>query len=166
MGWFTDLTIDILDKTVGATKRAYDESQAHREQERIQREWEERERRRKEKEERDRERRERERERAREQAEREKTMRLSTLKSDIEAAARELSNYKRSTVNPQLTNSALINQSAMRVSESSMNDDVQNGIRSRIARDESNETSSLRNEIELIDDILRKISQIERENVA
>ena len=93
-------------------------------------------------------------------------MRLSTLKSDIEAAARELSNYKRSTVNPQLTNSALINQSAMRVSESSMNDDVQNGIRSRIARDESNETSSLRNEIELIDDILRKISQIERENVA
>lgn len=166
MGWFTDLTIDILDSTVGAAKRAYDDSQSRREQERLHREWEERERRRKEKEERDRERRERERERAREREEREKAMRLSTLKSDIEAAARELSNYKRSTVNPQLTNSALINQSAMRVSESSMNDDVQNSIRSRIARDESNETSSLRNEIELIDDILRKISQIERENVA
>ncbi len=136
---------------------------SRREREREQRRREEEDRRRREREE---ERRERARERAREQAEREKAMRLSTLKSDIEAAARELSNYKRSTVNPQLTNSALINQSAMRVSESSMNDDVQNSIRSRIARDESNETSSLRNEIELIDDILRKISQIERENVA
>ena len=126
------------------------------------REWqrrEEEERRRREREE---ERRERARERAREQAEREKAMRLSTLKSDIESAARELSAYKRGTVNPQLTSSALQQQPAMRVSEYSMNNDVQSRINNQIAGDESNETSSLKNEIELIDSLLAEISELER----
>ena len=158
MGWFTDMVFE--------AQYRREARKIQREQEEWQRRHDEEVRRKEERWARERERREREAERAREQAEREKAMRLSTLKSDIEAAARELSNYKRSTVNPQLTNSALINQSAMRVSESSMNDDVQNSIRSRIARDESNETSSLQNEIDIIDGILGKISQIERENVA
>lgn len=135
---------------------------SRRERERERQRWEEEERRRREREE---ERRERARERAereRERAEREKAMRLSTLKSDTESAARELSAYKRSTVNPQLTSSALQNQSAMRVSEQSMNDDVQSSIRSKIAYDERHETLSLSNEIEAIDSLMRKLSEIER----
>lgn len=154
MGWFTDMIFD---------------AQLRREQRKIQREHEEWQRRhdeevrrKEEKWARERERREREAERRREQEAEEKRRKLSTLKSDTESAARELSAYKRSTVNPQLTSSALQHQSAMRVSEQSMNDDVQSSIRSKIAYDERHETLSLSNEIEAIDSLMRKLSEIER----
>lgn len=154
MGFFTDLLGEAI---IRSQERRY-EREAKREQEKRDREWDKF----MQEHERAQERRRREIERLEERAAREREMRLSTLKSDTESAARELSAYKRSTVNPQLTSSALQHQSAMRVSEQSMNDDVQSSIRSKIAYDERHETLSLSNEIEAIDSLMRKLSEIER----
>ena len=154
MGFFTDLLGEAI---IRSQERRY-EREAKREQEKRDREWDKF----MQEHERAQERRRREIERLEERAAREREMRLSTLRSDIESAARELSNYKRSSVNPQLTSSALQQQPAMRVSEYSMNNDVQSRINNQIARDESNETSSLKTEIEMIDSLLAEISELER----
>ena len=90
--------------------------------------------------------------------------RLASLQSDTESAARELSSYKRITVNPELLNPTLKAQSAMRVSSSEMDTDAKAKIQRSIEHDEESETSSLKRELELVDDILSKISRIEREN--
>ena len=87
---------------------------------------------------------------------------LVSLRSDTESASRELSTYKRITVNPELSSQPLKNQTAMRVSDSAMNDDVQSKIRGHIAQDESRETSQLTRELAAIDELLNKISSLER----
>ena len=87
---------------------------------------------------------------------------LVSLRSDTESAARELSTYKRFTVNPELSRQSLKDSYAMRVSESAMNDDVQNRIRGQIEQDESRETSQLTRELAAIDKLLNKISSLER----
>ena len=162
MGWFTDLTLDVLDGTFGAAKRAYDDSQARREQERLHREWEERDRQWREKRERDRQRAEERRERERERAEREKAIRLASLKSDTESAARELSSYKSYTVNPELSSQTLKEQTAMRVSRGDMDNDAKDKIGRHIKYDQTTETSDLKRELDTVDDLLDKISRIER----
>ena len=90
--------------------------------------------------------------------------RLASLQSDTESAAQELSGYKRSNVNPELSSQTLKAQSAMRISVSEMDTDAMAKINRRIELDEVSETSSLKSELELIDDVLGKISRIEREN--
>ena len=92
--------------------------------------------------------------------------RLAALQSDTESAARELSGYKRGTVNPELTSQYLISRPAMRVNESDMNDDAKAKIQRKITCDETSETSNLQSELSLVDDILNKISRIEKENQA
>ena len=87
---------------------------------------------------------------------------LVSLRSDTESAARELSSYKRFTVNHELSSQNLKDSYAMRVSESAMNDDVQNRIRGQIEQDESRETSQLTRELAAIDELLSKISSLER----
>ena len=89
--------------------------------------------------------------------------RLESLQSDTESAAQELSGYKRSNVNPELSSQTLKAQSAMRISVSEMDTDAMAKINRRIELDEVS-TSSLKSELELIDDVLGKISRIEREN--
>ena len=90
--------------------------------------------------------------------------RLASIQSDTESAARELSSYKRSSVNPELSSQYLIARSAMRVNESDMDDDAKGKINRRIEHDEAVDTSSLKDELELVDEILGKISSIEKEN--
>ena len=90
--------------------------------------------------------------------------RLASLQSDTESAARELSNYKSYTVNPELSRQSLKSQSAMRVSGTEMDTDAKAKINRKIEHDEDSETSSLKSELSLIDDVLGKISRIEREN--
>ncbi len=165
MGLFGDLFWSGLEK-IGDAKLKYDERKIQREYEEACRRAEERHRQHEEKLERDRQRAEERRERERERAEREKAMRLSTLKSDTESAARELSNYKSSTVNPQLSSQTLKAQNAMRVSEAEMTNDVNSRINRQIEHDEVCDTSALKNELALVDDLLRKISQIEQGNAA
>ena len=89
--------------------------------------------------------------------------RLASLQSDTESAARELSNYKTNTVNPQLSSQTLKAQKAMRVSGVEMTDDVNSRINRQIEHDEVCYTSALKNELALVDDILKKISKIEEE---
>ncbi|MBQ7216839.1 MAG: hypothetical protein IJP54_07195 [Synergistaceae bacterium] len=90
--------------------------------------------------------------------------RLASLQSDTESAARELSGYKSYTVNPELGNQHLKQTSAMRVSTTDMDSSAKAKIQRRIESDEVSETSSLKSELELVDDILDKISRIEKEN--
>lgn len=90
--------------------------------------------------------------------------RLNSLKSDTESAAQELSGYKRNTVNPELTSQTLKETKAMRVSESGMNEDVTGKINRQIEHDEVCETSELKNELTLINELLKKIDYIERKN--
>ena len=97
-------------------------------------------------------------------AERQRKRLLESRQSDTESAAQELSAYKRSDVNPELSSQYLKEQSAMRVSGSEMDSNASAKINRRIKNDEESETSSLKSELELIDDVLGKISRIEREN--
>ena len=90
--------------------------------------------------------------------------RLASLKSDTESAARELSSYKSYTVNPELDLYSLRSETAMRVSESAMDEDARSKIQRRLDADESSETSSLNRELVLINNILDKISHIEKES--
>ena len=90
--------------------------------------------------------------------------RLETLRADTESAARELSSYKSYTVNPELSSQSLKSQSAMRVSEPEIDTDAKGKIQRKIEHDEDSETSSLKSELSLIDDVLGKISRLEREN--
>lgn len=89
--------------------------------------------------------------------------RLAAMKSDTESAARELSDYKYSIVNPELSSQNLKQQRAMSVKESAMDGDAKAKINRRIEYDEAVEISSLKTELELVDDILGKISAIEKE---
>ena len=52
----------------------------------------------------------------------------------------------------------------MRVSGTEMDTDAKAKINRKIEHDEDSETSSLKSELSLIDDVLGKISRIEREN--
>ena len=90
--------------------------------------------------------------------------RLASLQSDTESAARELSTYKHYTVNPELSSQSLKNQSAMRVSGTEIDTDAKAKINRSIEHDEDSEASSLKSELSLIDDVLGKISRLEREN--
>ena len=90
--------------------------------------------------------------------------RLASLKSDTESAARELSSYKSYTVNPELDLYILKTQTAMRVDQSAMDEDARSKIQRRLDADESSETSSLNRELVLINNILDKISHLEKES--
>ena len=90
--------------------------------------------------------------------------RLAGLKSDTESAARELSNYKSYTVNPELSSQTLKAQSAMRIDNNDMDKDAKQKISRQVEHDEVVETSSLQKELDLVDDLLKKISDVERQN--
>lgn len=88
--------------------------------------------------------------------------RIASYKSDAEAAASELSDYKKYTVNPKLNSQALKERKAMQVSESSMDSDAKNKINCEIELEIAGETDDLKKELNQIDALLEKISQIER----
>ncbi len=93
-----------------------------------------------------------------------KRRRLETMKSEAKSQVQELSGYKSNIVNHELSSQTLKQQTAMRVSESEMDGDVKAKINRQIEHDQTVETSELKNELEVVDDLLSKISSIEREN--
>lgn len=92
-----------------------------------------------------------------------KRKRRESMKPGIEDSARELSNYKHYTVNPQLDSQALKDTSAMRVDVGQMDSDVNSKL-GRVAEIETrSQTGDLQKELEEIDSLLEKISQMEKE---
>lgn len=90
--------------------------------------------------------------------------RIETLKRDTEAAAQELSDYKRYTVNSELDNSSLKNETAMNVSYTAMDKDVKSKMQRQIDDQMQKKTGTLKRELEEIDKLLLKIDEIERKN--
>lgn len=88
---------------------------------------------------------------------------IRSMKDDAKSDARELSNYKDNSINPELTNSDLISQSAMRVSVPSMDSDVKGRINTEIADASDNETAELRAELDEIEKLIKKIEKIKGE---
>lgn len=86
------------------------------------------------------------------------------MKPDIESSARELSGYKRGTVNPQLNSQYLKEAKAMRVDVGAMDSDVQSRINTQINIEQLSQTEDLRKELEEIDGLLAKIERIEQDN--
>ncbi len=95
-------------------------------------------------------------------AEERRQRRIASLKSDIESAAVELATYKRTTVNPELSSQKLKEQTAMRVSTSSMDSDVKGSMKRKQTDESSKETQELRKELEQINELLNKIDEIQR----
>lgn len=90
--------------------------------------------------------------------------RIETLKRDTEVAAQELSDYKRYTVNSELDNSSLKNETAMNVSYTAMDKDVNCKIQRQIDDQMQKKTGTLKRELEEMDKLLLKIDEIERKN--
>ena len=74
----------------------------------------------------------------------------------------ELATYKRTTVNPELSSQKLKEQTAMRVSTSSMDSDVKGSMKRKQTDESSKETQELRKELEQINELLNKIDEIQR----
>lgn len=154
MGWFTDFVVDVQQRSA---------------ERRLNREYEEQKRRREEEYRRAQEKYERQQERIRRDEERrreENARKLTALKSDTEYSARELSAYKNSTVNPQLTNWSLKNSPAMKADIDAMDLDVRGRINSQINAEESSQTDGLKRDIAEIDRLLEELSRIKMEAVA
>ena len=88
---------------------------------------------------------------------------IKSLKEDERSRAVELSNYKENSINPELSNRTLINQSAMRVSAVSMNNDVKKRIETESIDLSNDETAELRAELEEIEKLMQKINEIKKE---
>ncbi len=90
--------------------------------------------------------------------------RLAALKSETESAASELSTHKSQKVNPELDLYSLKTQTAMRVDQSAMDKDARAKIQRRVDAAEVSETSNLNDELVVINNILDKISSLEKES--
>ncbi len=95
-------------------------------------------------------------------AEAKKEMRINNLKEETESAACMLSEYKANSVNPELSSQLLKEQSAMKVSETEMDQDVKASIEKKIDEETLQDTQTLQEELQKIDELLGKIGKIER----
>lgn len=86
------------------------------------------------------------------------------MKPEIESSANELSTYKRSIVNPQLSSQSLKAEKAMTVDVDAMDLDAKSKINSKINIEELSQTGDLRKELDEIDGLLAKIAHIGSEN--
>ena len=89
---------------------------------------------------------------------------IRSMKDDARVDAKELSNYKDNSINPELSNNTLISQSAMRVSVPSMDSDVKGRINAETAEVSDDETAELRAELDEIEKLMRKINNIKKED--
>ncbi len=89
--------------------------------------------------------------------------RLEAGKQETEAVARDLSSYKKVTVNPQLVDETLKRTPAMTVSENAMNQDAMKKISSEENRKNDNAVKTELQRIEDIDFLLKRIREIEKE---
>lgn len=90
--------------------------------------------------------------------------RLEVLKSDVESAVGELEDYKEDTVNPELESDKLKAETAMKVSAAAMDKDVNRKIQNQIDAQMQKKAGGLQQELKEINNLLKKIDKIEREN--
>ena len=86
--------------------------------------------------------------------------RAEALEIDIISAMDDLDSYKETDVNPHLSNNALKNAEAMKVSCKKMDADAKQKIQNEIDEQIDGETSTAKAQIEEIDDLLRRIQEI------
>lgn len=89
--------------------------------------------------------------------------RIEAAKQETESAARDLSSFKRSTVNPQLTESGLRQASAMTVSESAMDADARRTIDGKVKAETDTAVRADEQTLAEIDLLLARIQEIEEE---
>lgn len=97
-------------------------------------------------------------------AEQRRRIRIKALKEDTECAAKNLSDYKRCTVNPELDSLQLIKETAMKVSVMEMKKDAKNKIQKQKDAQMRSKAGALEQELNEIDKMILKIEEIEREN--
>ena len=97
-------------------------------------------------------------------AEQRRRIRIKALKEDTEYAAKNLSDYKRCTVNPELDSLQLKKETAMKVSIMQMKKDAQNKIQKQMDAQMRSKAGALEQELNEIDKMILKIEEIEREN--
>lgn len=93
-----------------------------------------------------------------------KRRRIEALKQETESSAKELSDYKRASVNPNLSDQQLKNASAMQVSKTRMDQDAKGAINRKVEETVKSETSRTQEELREIDHLLYRIHQIEEES--
>lgn len=89
---------------------------------------------------------------------------IESMKDDTREETRALSNYKENSINPELSNITLIEESAMRVSVSSMDSDVKGRINTENSTAYDDEAAKLRSELAEIEKLMQKINKIKKEN--
>lgn len=92
----------------------------------------------------------------------EKFLLVESLREEAETAVNILSKYKSKSVNPELSSQSLKDTSAMKVSETAMDQDVKLSIEKKTGSEILQDTEALQREMQQIEDLLRKIEKIER----
>ncbi|MCX4315101.1 MAG: hypothetical protein OSJ52_00425 [Lachnospiraceae bacterium] len=92
-----------------------------------------------------------------------KQRRLEAGKQETENMARDLSGYKKVTVNPELMDETLKRTPAMMVSENEINQDAMKKISNEENQENNNTVKPELQRIEDIDFLLKRIQEIEKE---
>lgn len=92
-----------------------------------------------------------------------KRRRIEAAQQETESAARDLSDFKRSTVNPQLTDNKLRQAPAMAVSEHAMDADARKAIDRKVHAETNAAVRTDEQKLSEIDLLLKRIQEIEEE---
>lgn len=95
-------------------------------------------------------------------AEARREKRIESLEEDAGRAEGILCEYKEKSVNPQLSSQELKDEDAMEVSAKAMDKDARESINRKEKEERLRETKDLGKELRQIDELLRKIEEIER----
>lgn len=92
-----------------------------------------------------------------------KRRRVEAKEKEVESAAWDLSAYKKATVNPQLSDEALRQSSAMTVSDAAMDKDAKETIQKQINAETTQIVWEDQQKLKEIDLLLQRIQEIEKE---
>lgn len=92
-----------------------------------------------------------------------KKRRLEALKQETEAAARDLSDYKKTSVNPELTSQSLKRSPAMVVSPADLDRDAKATIDRKKEQETDSAVKTDQEALQEIDSLLKRIDEIEKE---
>lgn len=92
-----------------------------------------------------------------------KRRRVEAKKKEVESAARDLFSYKKATVDPQLSDEALRQSSAMTVSDTAMDKDAKETIQKQINAETTQIVWEDQQKLKEIDLLLQRIQEIEKE---
>lgn len=92
-----------------------------------------------------------------------KKRRIEALRQETEAAARDLADYKKASVNPNLTSQTLKRTPAMTVSTEALNKDARQTIDRKVERETDSAVQTEKDALKEIDSLLKRIEEIEKE---